>query len=187
MSLDTPKEVERLAALDDLAITGTPAEAHFDAVCRLARDLFGTPIALISIVEADRQWFKAKCGTDLGESPRVGSFCTYTIGSDEVFVVEDAAADPRFATSALVQGEPGIRFYAGAPLVLRSGIRVGALCVKDTAPRSFSGEQRRQLHDLAEIVVAHCACTRAHGHPRSRSSLCVQPRTPSTRPSARSA
>ncbi|MCJ2099023.1 EAL domain-containing protein [Methylobacterium sp. E-046] len=174
MARDTSNEATRLAALTDLAITDTPVEAHFDAVCRLARDLFGVPIALVSIVEEDRQWFLAKCGTNMSASPRDASFCTYTITSDEVFVVEDAAADARFATSPLVSGGPGIRFYAGAPLVLRSGVRVGALCVKDTVPRSFSGEQTRQLRDLAEIVVAHL---RLHESTRARAAESLALRT----------
>ncbi|MCJ2141909.1 EAL domain-containing protein [Methylobacterium sp. E-066] len=148
-------EADRLAALRQLAIMDTPNEAHFDAVCRLARDLFSVPIALVSLVEENRQWFKAKCGTDLDGTERSIAFCNYTILSDDVLVVEDATRDPRFAANPMVQGEQAIRFYAGAPLMLRSGIHVGALCIKDTAARSFSPEQVRQLRDLAEIVVAH--------------------------------
>ncbi|SDN43773.1 PAS domain S-box-containing protein/diguanylate cyclase (GGDEF) domain-containing protein [Methylobacterium phyllostachyos] len=148
-------EADRLAALRHLAIMDTPNEAHFDAVCRLARDLFSVPIALVSLVDEDRQWFKAKCGIDLDGTERSIAFCNYTIGSDEVFVVDDATRDRRFATNPLVHGEQAIRFYAGAPLILRPGIRVGALCIKDTVARSFSPEQVRQLRDLAEILVAH--------------------------------
>ncbi|MCJ2090798.1 PAS-domain containing protein [Methylobacterium sp. E-005] len=148
-------EADRLAALRHLAIMDTPNEAHFDAVCRLARDLFSVPIALVSLVDEDRQWFKAKCGIDLDGTERSIAFCSYTIGSDEVFVVDDATRDRRFAANPLVHGEQAIRFYAGAPLILRPGIRVGALCIKDTVARSFSPEQVRQLRDLAEILVAH--------------------------------
>ncbi|MCJ2085345.1 EAL domain-containing protein [Methylobacterium sp. E-005] len=148
-------EADRLTALRHLAIMDTPNEAHFDAVCRLARDLFAVPIALISLVEEDRQWFKAKCGTDLDGTKRSIAFCNYTILSDDVLIVEDVPRDPRFAGNPMVQGEQAIRFCAGAPLILRPGIHVGALCIKDTVARTFLPEQIRQLRDLAEIVVAH--------------------------------
>ena len=150
-----PNEADRLTALRHLAIMDTPDEAHFDAICRLARDLFSVPIALVSLVEEDRQWFKAKCGTDLDGTARGIAFCNYTILSDDVLVVEDATCDPRFAANPMVHGEQAIRFYAGAPLILRPGIHVGALCIKDRVARTFSPEQVRQLRDLAEIVVAH--------------------------------
>ena len=148
-------ETARLAALRGLGILDTQPEAHFDAVCRLARDLFAVPIALVSFVDEDRQWFKAKCGVSEDGTSREIAFCNYTITSEEVFVVEDAARDPRFANNPLVHGAQGIRFYAGAPLTLASGHRVGAFCIKDTRPRTFSTDQVRQLRDLAEIVVAH--------------------------------
>jgi GAF domain-containing protein len=148
-------EADRLAALRALGIVNTPEEAHFEAVCRLARDVFAVPIALISFIEEDRQWFKAKCGLSVDGTSRDVAFCTYAILADDVMVVEDATTDPRFADNPLVQGECGVRFYAGAPLVLRPGIHVGTLCIKDTVPRSLSAEQVRQLRDLAEIVVAH--------------------------------
>ncbi len=171
-------EAGRLAALRHLAIMDTPNEAHFDAVCRLARDLFSVPIALVSLVEEDRQWFKAKCGTDLDGTERSIAFCNYTILSDDVFVVEDATRDPRFATNPMVQSEQAIRFYAGAPLMLRPGIHVGALCIKDTVARSFSSEQVRQLRDLAEIVVAHLRLREAQlGHEAEIAErLCVERR-----------
>lgn len=152
---NSTNEVERLAALDTLNILGTPAEPHFDAVCRTAQSLFFVSIAVITLVEADRQWFKAKCGLDIQGTARDVAFCDYTIMSDDVLVVEDATKDPRFATNPLVTGEPGIRFYAGAPLILRSGIRLGSLGIIDTAPRSFSALQARQLQDLAAVVTAH--------------------------------
>ncbi len=150
-----PNEADRLAALRSLAILDSPAEAHFDAVCRLARNLFGVPISLISLLEEERQWFKAKCGTDLDGTPRADAFCNHTILSDDALVVEDATIDPRFHANPLVRGEPGIRFYAGVPLTLRPGIRIGTVCIIDTAPRAFSTEETRKLRDLAEIVLAH--------------------------------
>ena len=155
MVVTPANEADRLTALRNLAVIDTPNEAHFDAVCRLARDLFAVPIALVSLVEEDRQWFKAKCGTDLDGTERSIAFCNYTILSDDVLVVEDVTRDPRFAANPMTQGEQSIRFYAGAPLILRPGIHVGALCIKDTVARPFSPEQVRQLRDFAEIVVAH--------------------------------
>ena len=155
MAQQLPNEAHRLAALRRLGIVDTCAENHFDAVCRLTRDLFAVPIALISFVEEDRQWFKAKCGLSLDGTRRETAFCSYAILSDEVFIVEDATADERFAENPLVRGEPYIRFYAGAPLILEPGVRVGTLCIKDTLARVFTRAQVRQLQDLAEIVVAH--------------------------------
>ncbi|WHQ70090.1 sensor domain-containing phosphodiesterase [Methylorubrum extorquens] len=148
-------ETERLAALHDLRILDTAPEAHFDAVCSTAAALFSVPMTLVSLIDIDRQWFKAKCGITVDGTPRDLAFCAYAILNDDALVVEDATTDPRFANNPLVTGEPGIRFYAGAPLVLRSGIRLGTLCIIDTKPRSFSEAQRTQLEDLAEIVVAH--------------------------------
>ena len=148
-------EGARLATLRDLAIVGTPPEPHFDAICRLARSAFSVPIALISFVEEDRQWFKAKCGLDVDGTPREVAFCNYTILSDAAFIVEDASADPRFSDNPLVRGEPHIRFYAGVPLSLGPDLRIGSLCVIDTKPRTFSDGQVQQLHDMAAAVVAH--------------------------------
>jgi diguanylate cyclase (GGDEF)-like protein/PAS domain S-box-containing protein len=161
MLLLPPNEIERLAAFRDLHILDTPAEPHFDAVCTAASALFSVPIALVSLIDSDRQWFKAKCGIDVEGTPRELAFCTYAILRDDVLVVEDATADPRFANNPLVTGEQSIRFYAGAPLVLRSGIRVGTLCVIDRKPRSFSDLQKTQLQDFARIVVAHVELHRA--------------------------
>lgn len=150
-----PNEAERLAALRDLRILDTAPEAHFDAVCRTAAALFSVPMTSIALIDSDRQWFKAKCGVTADGTSRDVAFCAYAILSDDALVVEDATADPRFAHNPLVTGEPGIRFYAGAPLVVRSGIRLGTLCIIDTKPRTFSEAQRTQLEDLARIVVAH--------------------------------
>ena len=148
-------ETERLAALHDLNIIGGGAEPQFDAVCRTARTLFGAPIALVSLVAEDRQWFKGRCGLDADGTSREVAFCDHTIRSDDVLVVEDARRDARFRANPLVTGEPGIRFYAGAPLILRPGVRLGSLCLIDTVARSFTDEQAGQLRDLAEVVAAH--------------------------------
>jgi diguanylate cyclase (GGDEF)-like protein/PAS domain S-box-containing protein len=148
-------ESERLAVLRDLKVLDTPDETHFDAVCRTAQALFSAPIAFVSLVDENRQWFKARCGIDVKETPRSIAFCNYAILSDDVLIIEDALSDPRFAENPLVTGPCGVRFYAGAPLILHQGIRLGTLCLMDVRRRSFSPEQVRQFQDLANIVVAH--------------------------------
>jgi diguanylate cyclase (GGDEF)-like protein/PAS domain S-box-containing protein len=159
-------EAERLGVLRDLDIIGTAPQSHFDAVCQTACAMFGLPIALVSMVEEDHQWFKAKCGLSVDRTSREVAFCTYAILSDAVLVVEDATHDERFAQNPLVTGAPHIRFYAGAPLVLEPGIRVGTLCVIDTVPRRFPEKQRRRLADLAEIVVSQLRLHRTEGQLR---------------------
>ncbi|GJE45536.1 sensor domain-containing phosphodiesterase [Methylobacterium soli] len=163
-----PREAERLKALRNLAIADSPPEPHLDAVCRTAAALFSVPISLVSLVEEDQQWFKASCGLDLGRTPRAVAFCAHAILADDVLVIEDAAADPRFAENPLVTGPPHIRFYAGAPLTLEPGLHVGTLCLKDVVPRRFPAEQRRQLRDLAAIVVAQLRLLRAERDIRER-------------------
>ncbi|GLS42323.1 hypothetical protein GCM10007884_03080 [Methylobacterium brachythecii] len=138
-----------------LNILDTPPEEHFEAVCRTAKRLFGVPTALVTLVASDRQWLKNECSPAIQNLPRSVAFCDHTIRSDAVLVVEDARDDPRFASNPLVTGAMNLRFYAGAPLILRSGIRVGALCLIDTMPRRFSDDEAAALRDLAEIVVAH--------------------------------
>jgi GAF domain-containing protein len=113
-----PTEVERLHALRNLAILDTAPEAHSDAVVRVAQRTFGVPVAVISLVDQDRQWFKARCGLEIDSTPREMAFCTYTIMSDDVLVIEDATQDERFRKNPLVVGEPRVRFYGGAPLIL---------------------------------------------------------------------
>ena len=112
---------------------------------------FGVPIALVTLVDADRQWFKSRCGLAIEETPRSMSFCSHAVAAREMLVVEDAARDPRFATNALVTGDPHIRFYAGQP-IYSDGQPVGTLCVIDRAPRVFGAEQRQVLRDLAGLV-----------------------------------
>lgn len=147
-------EADRLQALRDFGLVGTSPDERFDAICRTASALFGLPIALVSLVGENEQRFAAKCGLDVDGTSREVSFCTYAILSDEVFVVEDATRDERFADNPLVTGRPGIRFYAGAPLILGPGIRIGSICVIDTVSRSFTLAQRQQLADLALVVVS---------------------------------
>jgi diguanylate cyclase (GGDEF)-like protein/PAS domain S-box-containing protein len=156
-----PNEVRRLEALRDLDVFGSPAEPQFDALCETAQALFGVPIALVSLVGEREQQFRGRCGLDVGGTSRDVSLCTYTILSDAVLVVEDATRDERFAKNPLVTGEPHIRFYAGAPLVLASGIHIGAVCIIDRVPRTFSAEQQGQLQGLAQIAVTLLRMNRA--------------------------
>ncbi|GJD93158.1 bifunctional diguanylate cyclase/phosphodiesterase [Methylobacterium iners] len=148
-------ESERLKALHDLGILDTPPEAHFDAVCRTAQTLFSVPLATIAMVDEHRLWKKVRCGIADENLPRDLAFCAHTILSDDLLVIEDATSDERFAKNPFVTGQPGIRFYAGAPLSLRPGVRIGTLCLLDTVPRSFNAAQRQQLQDLAAVVLAH--------------------------------
>jgi PAS domain S-box-containing protein len=150
-----PNEVQRLSALTALQIMDTPPEERFDAVVRLAAKSFDVPIALISFIDAERQWFKARCGMELPETLRGLSFCTHTIMSEDILVIPDATQDDRVCHNPFVTGDAGVRFYAGAPLVLRPGVCVGTLCIVDAKPRNLSDEERQTLKDLASVVVAH--------------------------------
>lgn len=146
-------ELARLAALAALDVLDTPAEREFDIIAELAADRFNTPIALVSLIAADRQWFKARVGLDIPETARDVSFCAHAIEGDDVMVVPDATKDPRFADNPLVVGEPHMRFYAGAPLVLASGARIGTLCIIDRRRRGLDARERRALKLMAQQVV----------------------------------
>ncbi|MFO6448603.1 PAS domain S-box protein [Erythrobacter sp. NE805] len=148
-------EPGRLAALDALGVLDTPADAELDVITRLAADRFNTQIALVSLVDAERQWFKSRFGLAATETCRSHSFCTHAIAGEGVMVVPDASRDARFSANPLVIGPPHIRFYAGAPLVLKSGHAVGTLCVIDPAPRqAMSAHDRGILRLMASQVVA---------------------------------
>ncbi len=146
-------ETERLAALLNYAILDTPPEENFDRITRIASHVLKVPMCLVSLVDAERQWFKSKYGLDADETPRDVAFCAHAIMMDDVMVVPDATKDSRFRDNPLVQGEPNIRFYAGAPLKSWSGHNVGTLCVIDQQPRQPTPEQQEILEDLAKIVV----------------------------------
>jgi len=150
----TTLEAARLEALRRYAVLDTPPEPAYDRVVRLAARLFHVPIALISFIDAERQWFKARVGIDLAETPRDIAFCSATVAAREICLVRDAALDPRFAANPFVLGAPHIRFYAGVPLITPDGHALGSLCVIDTRPRAdFGPEDRHALADLAAIVV----------------------------------
>ncbi|MBL8776715.1 MAG: response regulator [Acidimicrobiales bacterium] len=147
-------EDERLAELASFGILDTAAEAAYDEIVELAAELCGTSMAALSLVDADRQWWKARVGLDATGTPREIAFCSHAILGDDVFVVPDATSDPRFADNPLVVGDPGIEFYAGAPLMTQHGHRVGTLCVLDTEARVLDQPKRRALEVLAKAAVA---------------------------------
>jgi PAS domain S-box-containing protein len=150
-----PREPERLHLLDQCHILDTHEERDFDDLTRLAALICDAPISLISLVDEERQWFKARIGVTATQTPRRLAFCAHTIlHPEEVLVVPDATQDPRFATNDLVTGEMGIRFYAGAPLVLEEGLALGSICVIDKKPRTLNPAQLDALTALARQVVS---------------------------------
>ncbi|MBB1633164.1 diguanylate cyclase [Cupriavidus sp. UME77] len=147
----------RLDTLRTLNILDTSAEERFDRLTRLARRLFGVPIALVSLVDANRQWFKSCIGLSTTESPREVSFCGHAILDDGILLVPDALLDERFHDNPLVVDEPGIRFYAGCPLSVANGSKLGTLCLIDVQPREFGEEDRALLRDLARMAEQELA------------------------------
>ena len=142
----------RVQALHELHVLDTPPEERFDRLTRLARRLFEVPIALVSLVDADRQWFKSKQGLEATESPRESSFCGHAMYDNQPFIVEDASQDPRFHDNPLVLGEPHIRFYAGCRLRNQDGQPLGTLCIIDRVSRQLSQEDFDALKDLAAMA-----------------------------------
>jgi diguanylate cyclase len=146
---------ERLARLHALAVLDTAPEPLFDLLVQIASEVCGTPIALVSLVDADRQWFKAEIGLDgVKQTPRDQAFCAHALHDDVLMEVPDALADPRFHDNPLVQGAPHIRFYAGMPLTLPDGLTLGTLCVIDRQPRTLTPAQRHTLQQLAQATCA---------------------------------
>ena len=160
-----PDEELRLAALRALQIIGTPRTPSFDAIAQLVADVFACPISFISVLDRDAQWFKAECGLGSASTPREVAFCNYTILGNEAFIVEDARADARFVNNPLVTGPPHIRFYAGVPIAIEGGYKIGALCVNDTKPRKFSAHDIARLQKFGQavegLVESHSQSVRA--------------------------
>lgn len=146
-------EEGRLAVLQQYRVLDTVAESTFDEIVKLAASICDTPVSLLSFVDRDRQWFKASVGTSLSETSRDISFCAHAILQEELLFVPDACLDERFADNPAVTGEPGIRFYAGVPLVTRDGYALGTLCVADVKPRELTQEQLEKLQALASAVM----------------------------------
>ncbi len=145
-------EAERLATLRALDVLDTAADERFDRITRLARQIFDVPIALVSLIDAERQWFKSRAGLDVQQTPREISFCGHAITQEDCMVVSDARDDVRFADNPLVIGDPRIRFYAAYPVCAPNGCALGRLCLIDTAPRQFSAEDEQLLRDLGGTV-----------------------------------
>ena len=149
----TEQEEERLEALRDYKILDTPDEREYDDLVALASQICDVPIALISLIDSNRQWFKAKVGLEVSETSRDVSFCAHAILNDDMLVIQDALADSRFATNPLVTCAPNIRFYAGMPLLTPAGLALGTLCVIDHEPRELDAAQISALESLAHQVV----------------------------------
>jgi diguanylate cyclase (GGDEF)-like protein len=160
-------EQVRLAVLHALDILDTPPEAEFDGVVQGARHLFGSDMAFVSLIDTDRQWFKARCGFDADETPRDVSFCTHAIAANEMLVIRDALLDPRFADNPMVTGAPFVRFYIGVPLFVRGSsggtpMPIGTLCVADSRPQDPPADKLNLLAGMARMVEALLELRRAH-------------------------
>lgn len=145
-------ETSRLQALRSLNVLDTPEEERFDRLTRMARRMFRVPTALVSLVDENRQWFKSRDGLDACETPRDVSFCGHAILGNDIFLINDATRDARFADNPLVTGPPHVRFYAGCPLRGPGGHKIGTLCILDTVARSFDSDDAAALRDLAAVV-----------------------------------
>jgi PAS domain S-box-containing protein len=157
-----PRETERLFALYRYEILDTPPEKELDDLVHLASYICRTPIAVISLIDSDRQWFKSKIGLTATQTDRIVAFCSHTILGPDLLVVPDALADARFADNPLVTGDPHIRFYCGAPLSTPEGYQIGTLSVIDHVPRELSSEQLEALRVLSRQVMEHLTLDRQH-------------------------
>lgn len=146
-------EQGRTRALDRLEVLDTAEEQPFEKIVNLVQQVLNVPMCAVSLIDRDRQWFKAKRGLDVSETPRDISFCTHAIQTSEPFIIRDATLDSRFSENPLVTGEPGIRCYAGIPLMTPDGYNVGSLCAIDTRPREFPVSEIAILQSFAHVVV----------------------------------
>ncbi|MGC2721953.1 MAG: response regulator [Candidatus Acidiferrales bacterium] len=156
-----PNEAARLQTLHRYGILDTLPEQEFDDLTRLAAQICGTPVAMVSLVDADRQWFKSKLGFEAEQTSRDVAFCAHAIHQPDVMVVQDALADERFKDNPTVTGPPHVRFYAGAPLITQDGFALGTLCVVDSQPRDLMPEQKRALTALSRQVVSQLELRRS--------------------------
>jgi two-component system, NtrC family, sensor kinase len=156
MSYPVPaNEADRLRALRSYKILDTKPEQRFDELTQLAALICGVPISMISLIDAERQWYKSRFGLDVQQTPRALSFCTHAIMQPELFVVPDATQDERFAQNPFVTGDPHIRFYAGTPLATRDGHLLGTLCVIDREPHTLTEAQMEALEIVGRLVIAN--------------------------------
>ena len=147
-------EQQRIETLHRLHILDSASEERFDRITRLASALFNVPVALISLIDVERQWFKSVCGLDIRETPRDESFCAHAVLGREPMIVPDALLDQRFAENPLVTGDPRVRFYCGYPLIAKDGSCIGTLCLLDTRPRDFEARGLALLGDMAQLVMS---------------------------------
>jgi len=164
MEFRTRNEQARLAALRRYAVMDTPPEEAFDRLVQMASRTLGAPAALMTLLDADRQWFKASVGWDAEETPREFAFCGHNLMDTDVLVVPDLTADARFADNPYVAGDPGLRFYAGAPLCTPDGFILGSICVLDTAPRTLTSADVETLQDLAALAVEELERRTVHSY-----------------------
>lgn len=157
-----PNEELRLEALRRYEILDTSPEAEFDEAAAVAAAICQAPIAIVGLIDGERQWYKAKVGVDATEVPREETFCQHALLEQRVMEVPDATKDPRFHDAPAVTGGMGVRFYAGAPLLDESGAALGTLCVIDRKPKELTDAQRQALQSLARLVVAHMRLRIAH-------------------------
>lgn len=166
-------EALRLEALLRYRILDTSSEVAFDELTSLAAFICKTPIALITLIDSDRQWFKSKVGLTTSETPRSAAFCAHAILHKEPLIVPDALQDPRFATNPLVTEDPHIRFYAGAPLTTPQGFRIGTLCVIDRVPRQLNLEEITALEALSRQVVSQIELRYLKNHCSNKKAIFV--------------
>ena len=172
--MERPSEADRLQALDQYGVLDTLPEQAFDRITALAADMFDAPIALVSLIDETRQWFKSRHGLDVESTPRTWAFCAHAIDQapGSTFVVEDASQDIRFAANPLVTGGPKIQFYAGAVLTTADGHNLGTLCVIDRKPRpSPTPKDLDRLTTLAQIVVDGLELRRANRQAEEKRQL----------------
>ena len=162
-----PDERERLEALRRYGTFGMLRASVFDDIARLAAFICRTPISLITLIDANHQWFLSQSGVGACETSREASFCAHALFGPEMLIVEDAQTDARFARNVMVTGEPFIRFYAGAPLLTPDGYALGTLCVVDSVPRVLAPEQRESLQSLGHLVMTQLEMARMRREPRA--------------------
>jgi len=157
----TDDEFGRQRALDAMNVIDTPKEPEFERITKLVKSIFDAPVVAVTLIDRRRQWFKSVQGLDIDETPRDVSFCDHTIRQANCFKVEDATKDPLFSSNPFVTAEPGIRSYLGAPLKTQDGYMLGALCVIDYEPRTFTKEQEEMLSSFADVVMSEMELRRS--------------------------